>query len=91
MNNKSIRARLLKGLEVPLWLNNHEVNIEECIGAGFKSLNHIGTERYRRNERSIHDIDVEPISPRSDHIIHLLAKPRDIRGQDRGGDNNRGM
>jgi hypothetical protein len=88
MNDKPIRASLLKGLKVTFRLNNHEVDIEKGFCASLQSIYHVRPERNWRNKGAIHHINVEPIGSSGDHIIHLLSEPRDIGGKDRGGDNN---
>jgi hypothetical protein len=88
MYNKSVSARLLKSLEVPLWLNDHKVHIEKGLCSPLESFNHVSTERNRWNERPVHYINVQPVGTRRDYIINLLAEPRDIRGKNRWSDNN---
>jgi hypothetical protein len=88
VNYNSIRASFLKGLEVSLRLNNHEVHIEECFRARFQRLDDVSSEGDGGNERTVHHIHVKPISASGDHIIDFLSKPRNISGENRRGDNN---
>ena len=71
MDNQTICSSLLKGMEMALWLNHHEVDVEEDLRPLPNRLDYVCPKGDRGHKGPIHNIDVEPISASRYHIIHL--------------------
>ena len=56
--------------------------VENGIGMRAQSTYHVRSKRNVRHEMSVHDVEMDPVSPRLDDISHLFPKPRVVSGED---------
>jgi hypothetical protein len=78
MNDKSIRASILKRLKMTLWLYYHQVNIQKESALSFEGFNYVCAECNRGHKGAVHYIDVKPIRSRFFNTRHLLLKNPDL-------------
>src|SRR5688572_15393140 len=88
VNRESRRARGHEGVEVLLRLDDHEMHVEgqrRDLAHGFDDLR---PEREVRNERPIHDVDVQPVGAAGLAHRDVVGEPRKVRAQERWRDPN---
>ena len=83
MNRDRIRAAVSETLNKTFWLNDHQMHIKRHSRHSFDRRRHQGTHRNVRHKSPIHHVDMDPIGARFLRFYDLLAKPREIRRQNR--------
>ena len=76
-----IRAGGAKPLHIAHGALDHEVDVEKHIRRAAQRLDHRNADGDIRNEKPVHNIDVQPVRPRFLNILYLRAETRKIRGQ----------
>ncbi|MND80444.1 hypothetical protein D3C80_722160 [compost metagenome] len=89
MDCDQIAACICKWLKIWIARRNHQMRIEESLGARTNCFHHLRTERDVRNEMAIHNIDMNPVGTRFKHGIDFLAQARKVCGKDGWGDCDR--
>jgi hypothetical protein len=88
MDDDAVRAGVFKRPEVLLRGDDHEVDIEEEFRGRPRHPDDVITERDRWHKRSIHDVDMKPISTPGFDRGYLLRQISEIGREDRGGDDD---
>ena len=73
-------------LEKVVGIGDHEVNIDGSLCGGAHSLDDEGADRDVRNEVTVHDVDMNPISARGHDISNVVGQSTEVGGEDGGGD-----
>ena len=72
----------------PVRLSDHQVYGHRKSGETAERLYHLGPEGNGRNKVPVHDIDVEPVGPRSFDLGDLLAQFQEIARKNRRSQKN---
>ena len=81
-----IASGLGEGLEIGVGRRDHQMRIEDLLGVRPQRLDDVGSIRDVRNKVSIHHVEMDPVGAGGIDRAHFLAELREIRGQDRGRD-----
>jgi hypothetical protein len=82
VNDQAISAGLLKGVDVPFRLFDHEVDVERQPGGRAQRLYKVRPKGDIGHEAPIHDIQVEAVGSASLRLFDLIGKPAKVGGQD---------
>ncbi len=67
-----------KRFDVVLGLDHHEVHVDRLVGQLAQRLDHVGAERDVGDKAPVHDVHVEPVGARFQHLLDLLPQTRQI-------------
>src|ERR1700684_1003396 len=67
----------------------HQMDVERCSRAVTERAHGVGAKADIWHENAIHDIEMQPLGSRLLNCTSLFAKTTEIRGEDRGRDNDR--
>ena len=90
MDGDVVGAGLGERIEEIVDRRDHEVYVERLLGVGAKRLHHGRADRQVGHEMAVHHVDVDPVGARFVDRPHVLAKLREVGGQDRGRDERHG-
>ena len=86
MDGDDVGAGLGEGVEEGVDRRDHQMDVERLGRVRAERLHHRRADGDVRDEMAVHDVDVDPVGAGLVDRAHLLAEPREIGGQDRGGD-----
>ncbi len=75
-----------EGVEKPVGLGDHEVNLEHgarALGERPERRDDERTHAQVGDEVSVHDVDVDAAHPRLERVGHLGAEPEEVGGENR--------
>ena len=86
MHGDDVGAGLGEGLEIGVARRDHQMHVERLLGVGPDRLHDVRPDRDVRHEVAVHDVDMDPVGAGGIDGADLLAELREIRGEDRRGD-----
>ena len=86
VNGDDIGPCFSKSIEEPVDWRDHEMNVERQRRMWTQRFDYHRADRDVGDEMAIHNIDMNPISPRRFDGAHFLTEAREICAQDRRGD-----
>ena len=89
VNRDVITTGLSEGFEVRIARRDHQMGIEDLLRVRAHRLDDIGTVGDVRHEMAVHHVEVDPVGAPLIDGANLLAKLREVGGQDRRCDNER--
>lgn len=88
VHHEHIGPRSAEVVDEPLGALDHEVNVEDAPGGVHQRAQRAHDRRAERNDWgkvTVHNVDVDNTSAGSEDLFDLLAEPREVRREDRGG------
>mmetsp|Transcript_28733 Transcript_28733/g.62662 ORF Transcript_28733/g.62662 Transcript_28733/m.62662 type:complete len:267 (-) Transcript_28733:258-1058(-) len=90
MHRDDVCACLGEVLHALLWLNNHQVAVQDSIRELLpERINHQRSDGNVRHEASVHHVHVDPVGACLQNVLHFLPQLGEICGENRRGDLNR--
>jgi hypothetical protein len=89
MHGDVVATGLGERLEIGIAGRNHQMGIESLLGVRPHCLDDVGAVRNVRHEMSVHHVEMDPVGTGLIHRADLFAQFREVRRQDRGGDDQR--
>ncbi len=86
VDDQRVGPGLGKRVQEPIRLLDHQVDFQGNRGDRPQPADDHGTKREVWYEVAVHDVNVNPVSPRGHDLSHLLSQPALVGRQDRGGE-----
>ncbi len=86
VNCDEIATGIGKRRQIGIARRNHQMGIEECLGARTDRLHHLRAESDVGHKMPVHDVDMHPVGTGFQHGVDFFAQTGEIGGKDGRGD-----